>query len=86
LTAERHNVLAVGQRLPTWDFDAGFMPPAQPPQCAPQLSTPGQAATWLEAERANLRAATAHAVASGRLQHAMLIPAAMHDFLFAEGQ
>ena len=80
-----HTALASGQRLPSWDFDVGFMPPAQPPQCAPPLSTPGQAATWLEAERANLHAATAHAAASGRLQHAMLIPAAMHDFLFAEG-
>ena len=49
------------------------------------LSTPGQAATWLETERANLHAATAHAAASGQLQHAMLIPAAMHDFLYAEG-
>jgi tetratricopeptide (TPR) repeat protein/transcriptional regulator with XRE-family HTH domain len=80
-----HIALAAGQRLPTWDFDPGFMPAARPPQCAPPLSTPGQAATWLETERANLHAATTHATATGRLQHAMLIPAAMHDFLYARG-
>ena len=76
-----HTALAAGQRLPTWDFDPDFMPAARPPQCAPPLSTPGQAAAWLERERANLHAATT----TGRLEHAMLIPAAMHDFLHAEG-
>ncbi|HEY2128011.1 MAG TPA: helix-turn-helix domain-containing protein [Streptosporangiaceae bacterium] len=66
-----HTALAAGQRFRTWDFDAGFMPPARPPQYGPPLSTPGQAAAWVETERANLHAATAHAAASGRLQHAM---------------
>jgi tetratricopeptide (TPR) repeat protein/transcriptional regulator with XRE-family HTH domain len=80
-----HTALAAGQRLPSWDFDPGFVPDARPPECAPPLSTPGQAATWLETERANLDAATTYAAASGRLQHAMLIPAAMHDFLHGEG-
>jgi DNA-binding SARP family transcriptional activator/tetratricopeptide (TPR) repeat protein len=80
-----HTALAAGQRLPSWDFDPGFVPPARPPQCAPALSAPGQASAWLETERANLHAATAHAAASGRLEHAMLIPAAMHDFLQAGG-
>ncbi len=80
-----HTALAAGQRLRIWNRDAGFMPPARPPQCAPPLSTPGQAAAWVETERANLHAATAHAAATGRLQHAMLIPAAIDDFLYAEG-
>jgi tetratricopeptide (TPR) repeat protein/transcriptional regulator with XRE-family HTH domain len=80
-----HTALAAGQRLPTWDFDPGFMPPARPPPCAPPLSTPGQAATWLDTERANLHAATAHGAATARFQHAILIPAAIHDFLQAEG-
>ena len=80
-----HTALAAGQRLPTWDFDPGFVPPARPPECAPPLSTPGQASAWLETERANLDAATTYAAVSGRLEHAMLIPAAMHDFLHAEG-
>jgi DNA-binding SARP family transcriptional activator/tetratricopeptide (TPR) repeat protein len=80
-----HTALAAAQRLPTWTVDAGLVPPSRPPQCAPPLSTPGQAAAWLEAERANLHAATVYAAASGRLEHAMLIPAAMHDFLYAGG-
>jgi len=80
-----HTALAAGQRLPTWDFDPGFIPPARPPPYAPSLPAPGQAAAWLETERANLHAATAHAAATARFQHAMLIPAAMHDFLHAEG-
>jgi tetratricopeptide (TPR) repeat protein/transcriptional regulator with XRE-family HTH domain len=80
-----HTALAAAQRLPSWNFGPGFVPLARPPQCAPPLSTPGQAAAWLETERANLHAATAHAAASGRLQHAMLIPAALHLFLYAEG-
>jgi tetratricopeptide (TPR) repeat protein/transcriptional regulator with XRE-family HTH domain len=80
-----HTTLAAAQRLPNWWFDAGFVPPARPPPYAPPLATPGQAATWLETERANLHAATAHAAASGRLQPAMLIPAAMHLFLYSEG-
>ena len=41
------------------------------------MSTPGQAAAWLEAERANLQAAADYAAASGRHRHAMLIPVAM---------
>jgi tetratricopeptide (TPR) repeat protein/transcriptional regulator with XRE-family HTH domain len=80
-----HTALAAGQRLPSWNFDPGFVPPARPPQCAPALSTPGQASAWLETERANLHAAAVHAGACGRLEHAMLIPAAMHDFLDADG-
>ena len=77
--------LAAGQRLRTWTFDAGLVPPARPPRCAPPLSTPGQASAWVETERANLHAATVYAAASGRLEHAMLIPAAMHLFLYAGG-
>jgi tetratricopeptide (TPR) repeat protein/transcriptional regulator with XRE-family HTH domain len=80
-----HTALAAAQRLRAWNWDAGFMPPARPPQCAPPLATPRQAAAWVETERANLHAATTSAAASGRLQHATLIPAAMNDFLYAGG-
>ena len=80
-----HTALTAGQRLRTWNRDGGFVPPARPPECAPPLSTPGQAAAWVETERANLHAAAAYAAASGRLQHAMLIPAAMADFLYTGG-
>ena len=49
------------------------------------MSTPAQAATWLQAESPNLQAAASYAAASGRHRHAMLIPAAMAGFLYAEG-
>ena len=77
---------AAGQHLPIWDAAAGTLPPARAPACAPLISTPGQAAAWLEAERVNLQAAADYAAASGRLTHAMLIPAAMAGFLEAGGR
>jgi tetratricopeptide (TPR) repeat protein/transcriptional regulator with XRE-family HTH domain len=80
-----HTALAAGQHLPAWDPVDSSLPPARPPQCAPAISAPGQAATWLEAERANLQAATDHAIGSGQLRHAMLIPAAAADFLHYGG-
>ena len=61
------------------------MPSPRPPEYAPPLSTPGQAAAWLETERANLQAAASYAAASGRPTHAMLIPAAMTSFLDLQG-
>jgi tetratricopeptide (TPR) repeat protein/transcriptional regulator with XRE-family HTH domain len=82
-----HTALAAAQNLPYWDPEdpSSFLPPARPPQCAPPVTTREQAASWLEAERANLQAATGYALASGRLQNAMLIPAAMAWFLYSEG-
>ena len=80
-----HTALAVSQRIPNFYPGVGSLPPACPPDYAPSMSTPGQAAAWLETERANLQAATGHAAASGRHRHAMLIPAAMAGFLQARG-
>jgi tetratricopeptide (TPR) repeat protein/transcriptional regulator with XRE-family HTH domain len=81
-----HTALAAGQHLPFWTPGVdSSLPPARPPDCAPPLTAAGQAATWLEAERANLQAATTYAAASGRPAHAMLIPAAMAGFLDARG-
>jgi tetratricopeptide (TPR) repeat protein/transcriptional regulator with XRE-family HTH domain len=80
-----HSALAAGQHLPAGDPYADPLPPARPPECAPPISTPGQATTWLEAERANLQAAVGYAAASGRPRHAMLIPAAMAGFLGTRG-
>ena len=80
-----HTALTAGQHLPAWNFDADSLPPARPPESAPPMSTPEQAAAWLEAERANLQAATGYAAASGRHRHAMLIPLAMAGFLHARG-
>ena len=77
--------LAAGQHLPSWDPVDSSLLLAQPSQYAPPVSAPGQAAAWLETEHANLQAATDYAIASGRLRHAALIPAAMVDFLQTEG-
>jgi len=80
-----HTALAAGQHLPSSNPNLASLPPARPPESAPVLSTPGQAATWLEAERANLRAAADHAAVSELLRHAVLIPAAMASFLALRG-
>jgi tetratricopeptide (TPR) repeat protein/transcriptional regulator with XRE-family HTH domain len=80
-----HTALAAGQQIPAFYPGVGSLPPACPPEYAPSMSTPGQAAAWLEAERANLQAAADQAAASGRPGHAMLIPAAMAGFLHFGG-
>jgi tetratricopeptide (TPR) repeat protein/transcriptional regulator with XRE-family HTH domain len=80
-----HTALAAGQHIVTTYLHVGSLPPARPPTCAPQLSTPGQAVTWLEAERANLQAAAEYAAASELPRYAMLIPAAMACFLDIRG-
>ncbi|HEY7014281.1 MAG TPA: tetratricopeptide repeat protein [Streptosporangiaceae bacterium] len=81
-----HTALAAAGHHPSRDLAASSsLPPARPLECAPQVTAPGQAAAWLEAERANLQAATSYALAAKRYRHAMLIPAAMADFLDAEG-
>src|SRR5215472_4546826 len=46
-----HTALAAGQHIVRSRLPVGPLPPARPPPCAPPLSTPGQAAVWLEAER-----------------------------------
>ena len=61
------------------------LPPARPPRYAPPVTTREQAAAWLDAERANLVAATGYAATSGRLRHAMLIPAAISAILGSGG-
>ncbi len=73
------------QHIETRHTAAARPPPGEPPAVAPQLSTPGQASAWLDAERANLHAAAGYAAASGRPGHAIAIPAAISGFLFARG-
>jgi tetratricopeptide (TPR) repeat protein/transcriptional regulator with XRE-family HTH domain len=80
-----HTAWAAGQHMPSWFAAESPAPPGRPPASAPPVSTPRQAAVWLEAERANLHAAAGYAAASGRPSHAMLIPAAMAGFLDARG-
>jgi tetratricopeptide (TPR) repeat protein len=80
-----HTARAAGQHMPSWFTAESPAPPGRPPASAPPVSTPRQAAAWLEAERANLHAAAGYAAATGRPSHAMLIPAAMAGFLDARG-
>ena len=80
-----HTARAAGQHMPSWFTAESPAPPGHPPASAPSVSTPRQAAAWLEAERANLHAAAGYAAASGRLLYAMLIPAAMAGFLDTRG-
>ena len=47
-----------------WSPVAVYSPLARPPECAPPVSTPGQAAAWLDTERANLHASVGYAVAN----------------------
>src|SRR5262249_59820530 len=61
-----HTAVAAGQHIPTVTAVQGRPPPGLPPADSPDLRTPGQAAAWLETERANLYAAAAHAAAGRR--------------------
>jgi tetratricopeptide (TPR) repeat protein/transcriptional regulator with XRE-family HTH domain len=80
-----HTVLAAGRHIPTWATAHRRRPDVRWSGDAPDLSTLGRAAAWLEAERPNLRAAVGYAAGSGRHLHAMQIPAAMGGFHHARG-
>ena len=80
-----YTALAAGRRIPAWTAVQGRPPPGQPPAYAPDLSTFQRAAAWLEAERPNLQAAADYAATSGRHLHAVQLPAALGDFLRAQG-
>ena len=55
------------------------------PACAPDLHTREQQIAWLEAERANLQAATDYAALNARPEHSIGIPFAIHGFLRTNG-
>ena len=80
-----HTALAASQHVTTQMTPIPPVPTGRQPDYVPQLSAPGQAAAWLEVERANLHAAAGYAAACGRSQHAVAIPAAVADFLDAQG-
>jgi tetratricopeptide (TPR) repeat protein/transcriptional regulator with XRE-family HTH domain len=80
-----HTALAAGRHIPAWNTAHRRRPDVCWPGDAPDLSTPGRAAAWLEAERPNLGAAAGYAAGSGRQLHATQIPAAMGGFLVARG-
>jgi tetratricopeptide (TPR) repeat protein/transcriptional regulator with XRE-family HTH domain len=82
-----HTALTASRQIAStsWNPAVESLPPARPPECAPPVHTSGQAAAWLESERANLHAATGYAAASARPTYAILIPAAMANFLDTRG-
>src|SRR5215831_15746170 len=80
-----HTALAASQHITIQMTPIPPLPAARQPGSVPQLSTPGQAAAWLETEHANLHAAVGYAAGCGRFQHAITIPAVMADFLDTRG-
>jgi len=78
-----HTALAAGRHFNRVGTDRP--PPGDPPAHAPDVSTFGRAAAWLEAERANLLAAADYAATRGRPRHAVAIPAAISGFLGVRG-
>jgi tetratricopeptide (TPR) repeat protein/transcriptional regulator with XRE-family HTH domain len=79
-----HTALAAGRHFATPPA-ARRPPPGHPPAQAPDMAALGQAAGWLDAERANLHAAADYAADRARPRHAIAIPAAMSGFLTARG-
>jgi tetratricopeptide (TPR) repeat protein/transcriptional regulator with XRE-family HTH domain len=80
-----HTALAAGRHFAPRTSTYRRPLPGNPPVQAPDLSALGQAAAWLEAERANLHAAANYAATRGHSRHAVVIPAAMGGFLAARG-
>jgi tetratricopeptide (TPR) repeat protein/transcriptional regulator with XRE-family HTH domain len=80
-----HTALAAGRHFATPPA-ARRPPPGRSPARTPDLSTPGQAGAWLDAERANLHAVADYAVGRGLSLHAVAIPAAMSGYLAARGR
>jgi len=80
-----HTARAASRHIPSWVNAEGPAAPGRPPGSAPPVSTPRQAAGWLEAERANLHAVAGYAAATARPRYAMSIPAAMAGFLATRG-
>ena len=76
--------VVAGRHFPSWD-GYEYPPAGEPSIDAPDLSTPRQAATWLETERANLDAAVSYAATSGQPAFAISIPAAIVGFLDVRG-
>jgi tetratricopeptide (TPR) repeat protein/transcriptional regulator with XRE-family HTH domain len=80
-----HAALAAGQHFTPGATAYRGAPRSRWPGQAPDVSTLGQAASWLEAERANLHAAAEYAADRACFPHATAIPVAMGGFLAARG-
>jgi len=80
-----HTAVAAGRHFVSWASTYRRPPPGRQPTYAPDLSTAGPAGVWLEAERANLHAATDYAADHGRSLYAVAIAMAVGGFLRARG-
>jgi tetratricopeptide (TPR) repeat protein/transcriptional regulator with XRE-family HTH domain len=80
-----HTALAAGQHFASGVSAYRRPPIGIPPAHRPDLSTPGQAVAWLEAEHPNLHAAADYAATNGWHRHAIQIPATMAGFLLERG-
>jgi tetratricopeptide (TPR) repeat protein/transcriptional regulator with XRE-family HTH domain len=80
-----HTALAAGRHFTAGATAYRRAPPSRWPGPAPDVSTLGQAAGWLEAERANLHAAAEYAAVRACFPHATALPGAMSGFLAARG-
>ena len=80
-----HTALTAGRYFTPWASAYRRPPPGHPPDDVPDLSALGQAAAWLEAERANLYAAADYAADCADYLHAIAITAALSGFLAARG-
>jgi len=80
-----HTALAAGQHFTPWASAYRRPAPSRPPGQAPGMAALGQAAAWLEAERANLHAVADYAASHAYFPHAFALPAAMSGFLTARG-
>ncbi len=80
-----HTALAAGPHFTRRASAYRSPPTSRRPGQAPDMSTLGQAAAWLEAERANLHAAAEYAAGRACFPHATAIPAAISGFLAARG-
>ncbi len=80
-----HTALAAGPHFTRRASAYRRSPTSRRPGQAPDMSTLGQAAAWLEAERANLHAAAEYAAGRECFPHATAIPAAISGFLAARG-
>jgi tetratricopeptide (TPR) repeat protein/transcriptional regulator with XRE-family HTH domain len=80
-----HVAAAASGHIATWTTAGGRLPPTSPPESAPELASPAEAAAWLDAERPNLQLALSYAAAHGLPQHAIALAAAMGGFLRSRG-
>jgi len=80
-----HAAATAGKHIATRTALEGRSPPGRPPGYVPDLTTVGQAAEWLEAERPNLHAAVEKAIAGDMPLHAVAIAGAIGGFLRGHG-